>query len=449
MSLRSRLASLPTSAKRLVFRSVRGALFRYVRAQPRPADQVGADRRVTIILVSAWGMGGTIRTVLNLAGHLAQHYEVEIISVFRRREASFFGSFPPGVKVTALDDQRPEALPRGLRGRLRTYMRGQSSVLMHPIDRAADQFNLWIDVQLARRLHRGTGYLITTRPGLNLLAAELSPPGYIKVGQEHMHLSNHARKLRQAMPKQYPKLDALAVLTEQDRIAYEALLRGSLPVAHIPNTVRAMGGPKADLSATTILAAGRVTPQKGFDLLLKAFAQVAPDHPDWRLRILGRGDWRVELERIVAERGIGDSVIFDGPSEDLGGEMSRASIYALSSRFEGFPLVLIEAMSKGMAVVAFDCPTGPADVIEDHRNGILVPPKDVDAYAAGLREMMEDEDLRRRCGEAAIETAKEYEMARIGPSWDALLERLRIGRGPEDPGAAQDNGAAALSSRDA
>jgi glycosyltransferase involved in cell wall biosynthesis len=185
-----------------------------------------------------------------------------------------------------------------------------------------------------------------------------------------------------------------------------------------------MGGPKADPSAKTILAAGRVTPQKGFDMLLKAFAQVAPDHPDWTLRILGRGEWLAELERLVAEHGIGGSVVFDGPSEDLGGEMSRASIYALSSRFEGFPLVLIEAMSKGMAVVAFDCPTGPADVIDDHRNGLLVPPKDVDAYAAALREMMDDEDLRRRCGEAAVESAKEYEMERIGPSWDALLEQL-------------------------
>jgi len=126
----------------------------------------------------------------------------------------------------------------------------------------------------------------------------------------------------------------------------------------------------------------------------------------------------------VAEHGIGDAVVFDGPSEDLGGEMSRASIYALSSRFEGFPLVLIEAMSKGMAVVAFDCPTGPADVIDDHRNGLLVPPKDVDAYAAALREMMDDEELRRRCGEAAVESAKAYEMERIGPSWDALLEQL-------------------------
>src|SRR3954454_5789188 len=122
MSLPSRLGSLPTAAKRFVFRAVRGALFRYVRAQPRPEDLVGAERRVTIILVSAWGMGGTIRTVLNLAGHLAQRYEVEIISVFRTRDVSFFGSFPPGVKVTALDDKRPGKVPRGLRGLLRTAM---------------------------------------------------------------------------------------------------------------------------------------------------------------------------------------------------------------------------------------------------------------------------------------------------------------------------------------
>src|SRR3982750_367800 len=136
MSLPSRLGSLPTAAKRFVFRAVRGALFRYVRAQPRPSDYAGAERRVTIILVSAWGMGGTIRTVLNLAGHLAQRYDVEIISVFRSRAGPFFGACPPGGKVSALDDKRPAKVPRGLRGLLRNAMRARSSVLLHPIDRA-------------------------------------------------------------------------------------------------------------------------------------------------------------------------------------------------------------------------------------------------------------------------------------------------------------------------
>jgi glycosyltransferase involved in cell wall biosynthesis len=422
---RSILASLRLRIKRAVARSVRRALVRHATAPPRPADLEGAERRIYIILVSAWGMGGTIRAALNLAGYLADHYEVEVISVFRRRDESFFGSFPPGVKVTALDDQRPGALPRGLRGLVRRLLVSRTSLFMHPIDHAASEFNLWIDVQLARRLHRKAGVLITTRPGLNLLAGQLSPPGLIRVGQEQMHLNQHNPRLRGAMPKQYPKLDALAVLTERDMRSYEKLLDGSAPrLVRIPNTVREMGGPKADLSSKTILAAGRLTPQKGFDLLIKAWPHVAAAHPDWRLRICGRGDKQPQLEALIADRGVGEFIELAGPAENIGDEMAAASIFVLSSRFEGFPLVLLEAMSKGMAVVAYDCPTGPADIIEDHRNGLLVPLKDIDALAAAINEMIEDEDLRSTCAAAAVETASRYTMPQIGPHWDALLRDL-------------------------
>jgi glycosyltransferase involved in cell wall biosynthesis len=104
--------------------------------------------------------------------------------------------------------------------------------------------------------------------------------------------------------------------------------------------------------------------------------------------------------------------------------MANASIFALSSRFEGFPLILLEAMSKGMAVVSFDCPTGPGEIIDDHRDGLLVPPRNVEAFAAGLRELIEDEGLRRRCGAAAVATARGYTIDVVGARWDALLDRL-------------------------
>ncbi len=108
--------------------------------------------------------------------------------------------------------------------------------------------------------------------------------------------------------------------------------------------------------------------------------------------------------------------------------MEQSSIYVLSSRYEGFPLVLIEAMAKGMAVVAFDCPTGPADIVDDHRNGLLVPAKDVEGLTAAMMEMVEDEELRRRCAAAALETARDYTMAAIGPKWDEMLQALVQGR---------------------
>lgn len=407
--------------KRSAFRLLRAALLRYVRARPRPADLEGAQRRVFILLTTAWGMGGTIRANLNLARHLAAAgYEVEIISVGRTRENPFFGEFPAGVKVSALEDRRPGARRRPLQ----KLLRRRSSVFMHPADRTYQGSSLWTDLMLVRRLRRRCGFLIGTRPGLNLLAASLSPPGLILIGEEQMNLDHHAIELRRAMPRLYPRLDALAVLTERDRESYAALLDGRVRLARLPNTVRDMGPRRADVDAPLALAAGRLTPQKGFDMLIPAWAIVARRHPDWRLHICGDGKNRAALAEMIAERGLEQQVVLEGPVSDLGARMESSSLFVLSSRTEGLPLVLLEAMSKGMAIVSFDCPTGPADLIDDHRNGLLIPPRDVEALAAGIVEMIEDDELRHRCGLAAAETALDYRMDAVGPRWEELLSEL-------------------------
>ncbi|HWM08765.1 MAG TPA: glycosyltransferase family 4 protein, partial [Solirubrobacteraceae bacterium] len=407
------MRSLLVRVKRFTFRALRSVLVRAVRAQPR--DRAGTDRRIAILLTSAWGMGGTIRAAHNLGKHLAaQGWDVELISAMRTRDEPFFGSFPPGVKVRALDDRRPGAVPLPLRP-VRALLRKQRSVLYHQADRRASTWNLWVDVQLVRALRRRTGFLMGTRPGLNILAADLRPPGMTTVALEQMNLGHHIRPLRKAMAKRYRPLDVLVALTEEDREAYAKLLDGRVKLAVIPNTVHDVTGAPADLSKRRVLAAGRFEYQKGYDMLIEAFARVHSKHPDWELRICGHGKLREQFEQAVAEHGLGDVVELPGPSEDLPGEMEQASIYALSSRFEGFPLVLLEAMGKGMAVVAFDCPTGPRDIIADRENGMIVPPKDPEAFAAGLLALIEDEELRRRCGAAAAVTARGYTIEAIGP----------------------------------
>jgi glycosyltransferase involved in cell wall biosynthesis len=424
-------------AKRLLFQGLRRPLILYARGRPRRRRADGPPK-VYILIASAYGMGGTIRAALNLAGHLAQHHPVEVISVYRYRRKSFFGAFPPGVEVTALDDRRRSVATRGRAGRLRGALRQVRSILVHSNDTRIDEFNLWTDIQLVHKLRGLQGWLISTRPGLNLIAAEISPPGLVLIGQEQMHLGNHDRVIRRAMTRLYPRLDALAVLTDRDAERYRQLVGDGLRVVTIPNTVRRMPGPSADPGETTVLAAGRFAYQKGFDLLLAAWAEVAAEHPDWRLRLCGAGNLKGDLEAQIRELGLGDSVNLQGPA-DMAEAMANASIFALSSRFEGFPLILLEAMSKGMAVVSFDCPTGPADIIDDHRDGILVPPRDVEAFAAGLRELIGDEGLRRRCGAAAVATARRYTIEAVGAQWDALLEQLWRertggvggGRGPE------------------
>jgi glycosyltransferase involved in cell wall biosynthesis len=400
-------------------RRIRKALLKRAQAPVRPEQHEGAERRVFFVLMTAWGMGGTIRTVLNLAGYLAgRGYDVTILSVGRGRDEPFF-ELPPGVKVELLDDKRPGRSG----GPIRRVVRTRSSVFMHPDDFGFGGFNLWVDWRLIESLRGRSGILITTRPGLNLMAAQLKLPGFALVGQEHMNLYEHAETIQAAVQRRYGALDVLSVLTPRDRKAYRQHLPRRVPVVRIPNTVRDMGPVRADLSAKTVLAAGRLTRQKGYDRLIHTWASVAEDHPDWHLRICGDGPGREKLERLISEREVEAHVTLAGAAQDLGAEMARASIFVLSSRWEGLPLVLLEAMSVGMAVVSFDCPTGPRAVIRDHENGLLIRPRKTANLAAGLNEMIEDEELRRRCSEGGIATAREYSIEAIGPRWEALLER--------------------------
>ncbi len=380
-------------------------------------------------------MGGTIRAVHNAARYLAATHEVEILSLVRMRDDAFFGD-PPGVKITALDDMRPDAVPRPLR-RLRDLLSSKETLLLDSQDRPAESASLWMDLQLVRRLRGRTGFLIGTRPGLNLPLAELAPPGVTLVGEEQLHLAAHSPELQESIRTGYPKLDALVVLTEADRHAYDELLGGAVPITVIPNTAHESKGAPADLSAPRVLSAGRLVEQKGFDLLIDAWVAVAPEHTDWTLRICGKGPLKKELRRQVRRLELGDTVELPG-ARVVADEMTEASIFVLSSRFEGFPLVLLEAMSQGMAVVAFDCPTGPGEIVRAGENGILVAAGDVLGLAAGMRTLIEDDALRRRLGAAAVETAKRFSVSSVGPRWVAFLDELHAAHGGhQDPEAAK------------
>jgi len=399
----------------------RGALAA-VAAVPAPRRRGAGDAPgplpVRLLIAHAWGMGGTIRTTLALAGELAPRHDVEVISLLRRRKRPLL-RFPRRVRVTAVDDRRR---PRGLAALLGRL----PSVLVHPDDYAHPWCSLWTDVMLVRWLRAlEPCVLVGTRPALNLLVARLAPPGVVTIGSEHMHARSHRPRLAGDLRRTYPRLDAVTVLTTADERDYARVLAGGRTrLVRIPNPVPRLPGAKADPEAPVIMAAGRLTAQKGFDLLVDAFAPVAERHPRWELRIYGGGSQRDRLAAQVAERGLEGRVRLMGRVDGLGEAMAEASVYALSSRFEGFPMVLLEAMSTGLAVAAFDCPNGPADAIEDGANGLLVAAQDVPALSAALLALVEDAQLRRRLGAAARATAERYDLATIGARWDALLATL-------------------------
>jgi glycosyltransferase involved in cell wall biosynthesis len=173
-----------------------------------------------------------------------------------------------------------------------------------------------------------------------------------------------------------------------------------------------------------LAAAGRLTEQKGFDLLIDAFALVAPRHPDWRLMIWGEGEDRPLLEKRIARHGLAGRISLCGNSRSPDEWVGQADAFVLSSRYEGFGNVLGEAMAGGLPVASFNCDFGPAEMIRPEEDGLLVPAGDVPALTIALGRLMGDAGLRERLGEAARLSARQYQPDVILRRWDEMLEQV-------------------------
>lgn len=423
---------------------------RAARAQGRPP--LRKRPRVYVLIRSAYGMGGTVRTVMNTVNHLAARgYRVELISLLRPREEPFF-TLHPGVRHTYLFDERSRrgagSLVRSsdspVRATLRRLLSGPldqwESVLTHPREVVFGRSSLLTDLLLLRKLQRlKPGVLVLTRPVLNVVGARFAPPHVRTVGQEHMNFGAHPAEQRSWMLDAYRSLDVLTVLTEGDQADYEKALDGTgVLVRKVPNGLPELPDVVADPSAKVVVAAGRLSRQKGFDLLVRAWAQVAERRPDWELRIFGDGPEKDALQTRIQDLGLDESVRLMGRTSHMYDEMARGSVYVLSSRFEGFGMVIIEAMSVGLPVVSFDCPRGPADIITAGQDGLLVPAEDVDALAQALLQVLESDALRERMSAAARVTAGRYAMSEIGKIWERIFRELAEAGRPALPQTARD-----------
>ncbi len=179
-----------------------------------------------------------------------------------------------------------------------------------------------------------------------------------------------------------------------------------------------------------IVAIGRLSAEKGFDLLLAAFARVAAVHPEWDLHIAGDGPLRTELKQLARALGLADRVVFHGLVTDVGGLLRSARIFTLPSRNEGFPNVLLEAMAHGVAPVSFDCPSGPRHIIRDGFDGVLVPPENVQRLAEALGHLIVDPVLRARLARNGLDVIRRFGFAPVFLMWQAVIDGTR---GPGKP----------------
>lgn len=231
----------------------------------------------------------------------------------------------------------------------------------------------------------------------------------------------HDRMLDRYLRRIERRADVVVALTEGDAGEW----RDSRRVCVIPNMCVKQPLPTALPREKRVIGVGRLIYQKGFDRLIEAWLTAGAAHPDWTLDIFGSGEDKDKLQRMIQDYGLGGSVTIHEPTANISEEYARSSVMALSSRYEGFGLVLIEAMLCGTPCVSFDCRYGPSDIISDREDGLIVPDGDTGRLSEALCYMMEHEEERIAYGIRARENARRYAPDCIMPQWMKLFESLK------------------------
>lgn len=218
------------------------------------------------------------------------------------------------------------------------------------------------------------------------------------------------------------RFDKFVVLTEEDRGYW-----GALPnIEVIPNAALFIAPRYSTQTEKRVIAVGRLDYQKGFDRLIEAWSivQQNPACGDWRLDIFGQGEWQELLERMIRERSLQQTAHINPPSKQIGEEYAASSLLVMSSHYEGFPMVMIEAMACGLPVVSFDFKCGPRDIIGEGVNGLIVTEGDVLALAAGIARLIQDETLRRAMSKEARKVTDTFSEDSVMHRWITLFNTL-------------------------
>ncbi len=362
--------------------------------------------RIAFVIPSL-GPGGAERVATLLANYWASEGHEVLIATFDSPGVEPFFAVDPRVEVRGLSATNAT---RGLAARLATNVTRLArlrAVLRELRPDAVVAFMTEANV-VAIWAARGLG--------IPVVVSERNQPDRPGLGRSH----KLARRLT------YPAAAALVVQSKD--IAAWARARFRIPVHILPNPVMPVAdSPPGNVGngGQLIVSMGRLTQQKGFDVLLRSFAAIAAKHPHWRLVIYGEGPDRAALETLRLESGYASRIDLPGLATDRAEPWHGASLFALPSRFEGYPNVLLEALSQGLPVVATDCPGATREILAEGVHGMLVPPEDIAAMTAALDAMMSSPDLRDSYASKARSAVAGLDIAMIGKRWLDLLEALK------------------------
>ena len=380
------------------------------------------DRPLKIVYCTpALYMAGGVERVLTLkANYFADHYGYDITIVLTEgKNKPLFYPLSDKIKMVNLDIDFEELWTCSFLKKVIVYLQKQRIFRKRL---TAELMRLRPDITISL-LRREINFLSSIKDGSK------------KIGELHVNRANYrnfeageANAIKNLFAKLWmrnlvshlKRLDRFVVLTEEDKASWTELKN----VIVIPDPLAFTIDEVSPLANKRVMAVGRYVYQKGFDLLLLAWAKIENQHPDWELVVYGMGD-RDEYDQIIDDLHIDRSRChLYGSTPDIKKEYLNSSLFVFSSRFEGFGMVLIEAMACGLPVVSFDCPCGPKDIVRHEEDGLLVPSGDIDSLAGAMHKLMSDDGLRKDMASKAIINVRRYQLDEIAQRWKTLFNSL-------------------------
>lgn len=346
--------------------------------------------------------GGIERVISLLCGQFVVSHkdiEIEIVSQFRSSKTLAYDF--KGTTITYLSDKDYDAKP-------------------HSTQR---MFRILSNVLNVRRHFKRNKYDIIIGESYpnNILLYLAGVDMSNVIAAEHVYYDYYGDLLKRLRLHIYHKCCKVVVLTAKDKECYDMYFT-SEHTCVIPNPVVLTETFASPLVSKMAIAVGRIQYQKGFDTLVEVFEHVHKKHPDWSVSIYGDGNLRTELETHISEAGLNGVINLMGRSNEIYKKLRDASFYIMSSRFEGFPMVLIEAQSQGLPIVSFDCPNGPSDIINNGVNGLLVEDQNKKQLYEAICYMIEHPKERKAMGKKSLENVGQYSTVVICNMWQRLFD---------------------------
>jgi glycosyltransferase involved in cell wall biosynthesis len=372
-----------------------------------------------VYLTPALYMAGGVERVLTLkANYFAEHFGYDITIILTEGKGKpLFYPLSDKIKVVNLDIDFEELWTCSFAKKIFVYLKKQR-LFKKALTKELMRLRPDITISLLRR---EINFLNDIKDGSR------------KIGELHVNRANYrnfeanesncakslfAKFWMRSLVSNLKKLDRFVVLTEEDKSAWPELQN----ICVIPDPLSFSPTQHSLLTEKRVIAVGRYVYQKGFDLLLQAWTIIEKQFTDWELVVFGDGN-REPYEHQMKELGIDrNRCHLNGPTADIQKEYVNSSIFAFSSRFEGFGMVLVEAMACGLPVVSFACPCGPKDIVRDGEDGFLVENGNVDDLAQQLIKLMADDNLRTAFAHRAHQNVQRFNMEHIALRWKSLFE---------------------------